>query len=70
MILIALFFLWQTGPLYPHMVVATIIGVFLAVILGSGLFAVAYFSNKSGHDDEVRNATTKQRDQENGSSSR
>lgn len=40
-----------------HLVVATILGVFLSVVLGSGLFALAFFSDKSGHDDDVTNAT-------------
>lgn len=34
-----------------HLVVATLLGVFLSVLLGSGLFALAFFSDKSGHDD-------------------
>lgn len=49
----ALIYLAQYGPLRLHMVVATIGGVFFSVLLGSGLFAAAFFSDKSGHDDKA-----------------
>jgi hypothetical protein len=39
------------------MVAATIAGVFLSVVVGCGLFAAAFFSDQSGHDDEVTDAT-------------
>lgn len=42
-----------------HAVIATVLGVFVSVLLGSGLFALAFFSDKSGHDDNV--ASTKSR---------
>lgn len=42
-----------------HAVVATILGVFLSVVLGCGLFALAFFSDKSGHDDDVGATTSK-----------
>lgn len=47
----AVIYLWQTGELFLHMVVATIGGVFFSVLLGCGLFAAAFFSDKSGHDE-------------------
>ena len=47
----ALFYLSLYGPLKLHMVIATIAGVFVSVLLGCGLFAAAFFSDKSGHDD-------------------
>jgi len=53
----ALVYLGATGELYLHMVVAVIGGVFISVLLGCGLFAAAFFSDKSGHDDSVTNAT-------------
>jgi hypothetical protein len=53
----ALAFEASQGPLYPHMVVATILGVFISMVVGSGLFALAFFSDKSGHDDAVRETT-------------
>ncbi len=40
-------------PLRLHMVIATIAGVFFSVLLGCGLFAAAFFSDKSGHDAAV-----------------
>ncbi|MBY8822587.1 DUF1971 domain-containing protein [Sphingomonas colocasiae] len=40
------------------MVVATIGGVFVSVLLGCGLFAAAFFSDKSGHDEQVTRATS------------
>lgn len=53
----ALWYLSLFGALTVHMVVATTLGVFLSVLLGSGLFAAAFFSAKSGHDQEVTDAT-------------
>jgi cytochrome c oxidase assembly factor CtaG len=53
----ALWYLSLDGPLTLHMVVATIAGVFVSVLLGCGLFAAAFFSDKSGHDEEVSNVT-------------
>lgn len=57
----ALWYLSLYGPLRPHMVVATVAGVFVSVLLGCGLFAAAFFSDKSGHDED---ATLKRRDRE------
>ncbi|MBL8657995.1 MAG: hypothetical protein JNJ92_11665 [Altererythrobacter sp.] len=45
------------GELTVHIVVATVLGVFLSFSLGAGLFALAFFSDKSGHDEEVTRAT-------------
>jgi len=53
----ALAFEASQGPLYANQVVATILGVFVSMVLGCGLFALAFFSSKSGHDDVVRDAT-------------
>lgn len=50
MVCAALAYLHATGEWSPHAVVATILGVFFSVLLGSGLFALAFFSDKSGHD--------------------
>ena len=58
----ALWYLSLYGPLRLHMVVATIAGVFISVLLGCGLFAAAFYSDKSGHDENVRDATTHDRD--------
>ena len=59
----ALWYLSLYGPLRVHMVVATIAGVFFSVLLGCGLFAAAFYSDKSGHDQNVRDATTHDRDE-------
>jgi tellurite resistance-related uncharacterized protein len=56
MVVGALLYLSTTGPLTTSLVVATTIGVFLAVLIGAGLFAAAFFSSKSGYDDSVSNA--------------
>ena len=53
----ALWYLSLYGPLRLHMVVATVAGVFISVLLGCGLFAAAFFSDKSGHDRTVTDAT-------------
>lgn len=57
MVVGALLFLSSQGPVSIHMVVATILGVFVSVLLGTGLFALAFFSDKSGHDENVTDAT-------------
>ena len=53
----AMVFLAATGDLTRHMVIATTLGVFFSVLLGCGLFAAAFFSDKSGHDQSVSDAT-------------
>ena len=53
----AMLYLYLTGEMYLHMVVATLIGVFLSVVLGCGLMAASFFSDKSGHDRSVMDAT-------------
>ena len=57
----ALWYLSLFEPLQLHMVIATILGVFFSVMLGSGLFAAAFFSDRSGHDQNVTDATQKER---------
>jgi len=49
----ALAFLASQGELTLAMVIATVLGVFFSVLLGCGLFAAAFFSSKSGHDQTV-----------------
>ena len=53
----ALWYLSLYTELTVHMVVATVAGVFFSVLLGCGLFAAAFFSSKSGHDQDVTDAT-------------
>lgn len=54
----AIWYLSLFDLLNIHTVIATIAGVFLSVTLGCGLFAAAFFSDKSGHDQSVTNATS------------
>ena len=56
MVAAALTYLSVTGDLTSDMVIATVLGVFVSVLLGSGLMAAAYFSDKSGHDRDVTDA--------------
>ena len=58
----ALFYLHSSGDLTLHTVIATVLGVFLSVLLGCGLFAAAFFSDKSGLDQDVANATRRHPD--------
>jgi flagellar basal body-associated protein FliL len=57
MVVGALTYLALTGDLTTSMIVATIVGVFVSVLLGCGLFAAAFFSDKSGMDQDVTDAT-------------
>ena len=60
----ALWYLSLYEPLRLHMVIATVAGVFFSVLLGCGLFAAAFFSDKSGHDQDVSDATRRRDDPE------
>ena len=62
MVVGALAYLAATGELTLHLVIATVIGTFFAVLLGCGLFAAAFFSDKSGHDQSISDATSRRRD--------
>lgn len=53
----ALWYLSLDGPLRLSTIIGTIVGVFLSMLLGCGLFAAAFFSDKSGHDQDVTDAT-------------
>jgi hypothetical protein len=59
----ALWYLSAHGELRLHMVIATIAGVFFSVLLGCGLFAAAFFSDKSGHDQDAADATRRRGEQ-------
>ena len=58
----ALTYLRLTSTLDVNTVVATTLGVFFSVLLGCGLFAAAFFSNKSGMDHDVSDVTHSERD--------
>lgn len=53
----AIWYLAVNDALYVSAILATIGGVFLSTLLGCGLFAAAFFSDKSGHDADVSSAT-------------
>ncbi len=59
MVVAALIYLAASGDLTTHMVIATVLGVFLSVLVGSGLFAASFFSSKSGHDQSISDATSR-----------
>ena len=44
--------LWA-GPMPIHMILATVIGVWLTFMLGTGLMALVFLSHGTGHDDQV-----------------
>lgn len=62
MVAAALTYLYLTSSLDVSTVIATTLGVFLSVLLGCGLFAAAFFSSKSGYDEDVTNATRSERE--------
>ena len=53
MVAAALGYLAVMDAISLHAVIATVLGVFLSVLLGCGLFALAFYSDKSGHDRNV-----------------
>ena len=57
MVVGALLYLDASGDLTLHTVIATVLGVFFSVLLGCGLFAAAFFSSKSGLDQDIADAT-------------
>jgi peptidoglycan/LPS O-acetylase OafA/YrhL len=57
----ALIYLHLTSSLDPNTVIATTLGVFFSVLLGCGLFAAAFFSDKSGYDRSVDDVTKSER---------
>ena len=57
MVAVSLLYLASYGPLHVHMVVATVLGVFVSMLLGCGLFAAAFFSANSGLDEAAAEST-------------
>jgi flagellar basal body-associated protein FliL len=58
----ALTYLYLFSTLDANTVIATTLGVFFSVVLGCGLFAAAFFSNKSGYDQNVTDVSKSERD--------
>jgi hypothetical protein len=61
MVVGALSYLRLFDALNATTAVATTLGVFFSVLLGCGLFAAAFFSEKSGLDQQVTDATRSER---------
>jgi hypothetical protein len=57
----ALTYLALSGTIDSTMVIATSFGVFFSVLVGCGLFAAAFFSEKSGIDQAVTDITRSER---------
>jgi hypothetical protein len=53
LVIAALTVLARQGLARPAVVIGTIAGVFLSITLGCGLFAAAFFSDKSGYDEDA-----------------
>ena len=62
MVGLALLYLHLTSTLTLNMAIATVLGVFFSVLLGCGLFAASFFSDKSGHDQSISDATSSERE--------
>ena len=53
-VLLSLIYLKRSGePVPVHMMIATIAGVGLTVLVGTGLMGLLFVSNRSGHDEEA-----------------
>lgn len=53
----ALAVVWLTSdgtPLTIHMVVATVAGVSLSILVGTGLMGLVFLSNRTGHDEAAQ----------------
>src|SRR3954462_11206790 len=57
MVIGALTYLSIYSTLDGSTVIAVTFGVFFSILLGCGLFAAAFFSDKSGHDQDVTDAS-------------
>jgi len=52
--LLSVIYLKSFGDPVPiHMVIATLAGVGLTVLVGTGLMGLVFLSNRSGHDDDA-----------------
>jgi hypothetical protein len=53
-VLLSLIYLKSFGDPVPiHMVIATVAGVGLMVLVGTGLMGLIFLSNRTGHDEEA-----------------
>ena len=58
-IIAVVFVAWGDPGLHIHMLIATGLGVFLTVLLGTGLMSLAFLSSSSGHDSEAAQSHNK-----------
>lgn len=52
---------WGDPGLHIHMLIATGLGVFLTVLLGTALMSLVFLSSSSGHDSEAAQSHNKER---------
>jgi hypothetical protein len=50
---LALLMLATTGPITFHLAAAVVLGTFFSFLLGGGLFALSFYSARSGFDAEA-----------------
>src|SRR3954451_21602107 len=62
MVVGALTYLGRYSTLDANTVVATTLRLFFSTLPGCGLFAAAFFSDKSGHDQDVTDASKSERE--------
>jgi RsiW-degrading membrane proteinase PrsW (M82 family) len=63
-VLLSLIYLKSFGDPVPiRMVIATVAGVGLTVLVGTGLMGLVFLSNRSGHDDEASRGDWKDDDE-------
>ena len=55
---LAVLALAATGPMTFHLALAVTLGTFFTVALGGGLFALSFFSARSGYDSDAAQRTT------------
>jgi hypothetical protein len=52
-ICLSLLYLWSTGPVGLHMLLATALGVGLSVLVAGALMGLIFLSDRSGHDEDA-----------------
>ena len=60
---LSLLYLSWYEDLRLHMVIATIAGVGLTVLVGTGLMGLVFLSSRSGHDDEASRGESRNDDE-------
>ena len=58
MVIAALVYLSSSDALPVSIVIPVVLGVFFSVLLGAGLMAIGFYSERSGTDDDVAGAAT------------